>query len=100
MFAVRASYLSLLEAVAARCGLPYASMVFEMAEDGSPIYGVEVDVPFVGNVAPCHSFFFWAPRDGFLGPSYEQTALQAIAFFAENVWICFHRLQFSGCPHV
>ena len=58
MFAVRASYLSLLEAVVARCGLPYASVVFEMAGDGSPIYGVEVDVPYAGAVAPCRSVFF------------------------------------------
>jgi len=48
--------------------LPYASMVFEMAEDGSPIYGVEVDVPFVGNVAPCHSFFLLGTQGWVLGP--------------------------------
>jgi hypothetical protein len=63
---VRASYLALLQAVAARCGLPYASVVFEVAGDGSPIYGVEVDVPCVGTVASCRSVFFWSPGDGFL----------------------------------
>lgn len=89
MFAVRASYLASLQAVAARCGLLYASVVFERTGDGSPIYGVEVDVPCSGAVAPCHTFFFWAPGDNFSGPGYEQAALQAIAFFfADNVWIC------------
>jgi len=39
MFAIRASYLSLLQTVAASCGLPFASVVFEMAGDGSPVYG-------------------------------------------------------------
>jgi hypothetical protein len=84
MFTVRASYLALLQAVAAQCGLPYASVVFEVAGDGSPIYGVEVDVPCTGAVASCHSVFFWAP-------GYE---LQAIVFFAGNVWICCRGLQF------
>ena len=76
MFAVRASYLALLQTVAARCGLPYASMVFEMAGDGSPIYGVEVDVPCSRVVAPCRSVFFWAPGDDFSGPRYEQAAFR------------------------
>jgi len=100
MFAVRASYLALLQTVAARCGVAYASVVFEVAGDGSPIYGVEVDVPCAGAIVPCRSVFFWAPRDGFPGPAYEQAALQAIAFFAENVWICCRGLQFSRCSHV
>ena len=47
---VGTSYLSLLQAVAARCGLPYASVVFERAGDGTPVYGVEIDVPCFGAV--------------------------------------------------
>jgi hypothetical protein len=80
MFAVGASYLSLLQIVAAKCGLPYASVVFEVAGDGSPAYGVEVDVPCAGAVMACRSFFFWAPPREFSGQGYEQAALQAIAF--------------------
>lgn len=80
MFAVGASYLSLLEAVAARCGLPYASVVYEISVDGSPAYGVEIDVPCTDAVFTCRSFFFWAPAGQFSGPGYEQAALQAVAF--------------------
>lgn len=39
-------------------GLPYASVVSEMAEDGSPIYGIEIDVPCVGAIVPYGSYFF------------------------------------------
>lgn len=80
MFVVGASYLSLLQSVAARCGLPYASVVFERAGDGSPIYGVEVEVPCLGAPLACRSFFFWAPPGEFSDGPYEQAALQAIAF--------------------
>jgi len=96
MFAIRASYLSLLQTVAARCGLPYASVVFEMAGDGSPVYGVEVVVLCAGNVAPCRSFFFWAPGDGFSGPGYEQAALQAIAFLQKVYGFVVEDYNFQG----
>ncbi|KAG0516852.1 hypothetical protein BDA96_09G037900 [Sorghum bicolor] len=80
MFVVGPSYLSLLQSVAARCGLPYASVVFERATDGSPVYGVEVEVPCFDTHRACRSFFFWAPQSEFSGAGYEQAALQAIAF--------------------
>lgn len=83
MFVVPASYLSLLQAVVTRCGLPYASVVFELAGDGSPVYpvyGVEIDVPSNSEVAPCHSFFFWALADESQHPGHEQAALQAVSF--------------------
>jgi hypothetical protein len=80
MFVVPASYLALLQAVVARCGLPYASIVFELAGDGTPVYGVEIDVPFAGEVVSCRRFFFWASADEFQRPGYEQAALQAVSF--------------------
>jgi hypothetical protein len=80
MFAIGASYLSLLQTIAAKCGLPYASIVFEVAGDGSPAYGVEVDVPCAGAVMACRSFFFWAPPGELSAGGYEQATLQAIAF--------------------
>jgi hypothetical protein len=80
MFVVGAPYLSLLESVAIRCGLPYASVVFERGDDGSPIYGVEVEVPCFGAALAGRSFFFWAPQGEFPDAGYEQAALQAIAF--------------------
>lgn len=96
MFAVRASYLSLLQSVAARCGLPYASVVLEMAGDGSPVYGVEVDVPCAGSSAPCRSFFFWAAGDGFSGPAYEQAALEAITFLQKMYGFVIVDYNFQG----
>lgn len=80
MFVVGASYLSLLQTVAARCGLPYASVVFERDGNGSPVYGIEIDVPCAGSTLCCRSFFFWAPMDATSGPGYKEAALQAIYF--------------------
>jgi hypothetical protein len=51
-----------------------------MAEDGSPIYGIEIDVPCVGAIVPYGSYFFWSPPDALSGAGYQQAALQAIAF--------------------
>jgi len=96
MFVVRASYLVLLQTVAARCGLPYVSVVFEMVGDGSPIYGVEVDVPCSEAVASCHSVFFWAPRDEFSRPGYKQAALQAIAFLQKMYGFVVVDYNFHG----
>jgi hypothetical protein len=59
-------------------GLPYASVVSEMAEDSSPIYGIEIHVPCVGAIVPYGSFFL--SPDALSGAGYQQAALQAIAF--------------------
>jgi hypothetical protein len=80
MFIVGASYLSLLQAVAARCSLPYVSLVSEVAGDGTPVYGIEVEVPSGQNTYCTHSFFFWAASVGTARAGYEQAALQAISF--------------------
>jgi len=42
-----ASYLSLLQAVAVRCALPYVSLVSEVTADGGAVYGVEIEVPLL-----------------------------------------------------
>jgi hypothetical protein len=54
MFVVGASYLSLLQAAIARCGLPYASisMVSELSRDRAPVYGIEIEAPCVGTIQP------------------------------------------------
>lgn len=81
---VRASYLALLRKVASHCSIPYASVICEVAEDGLPVYGIEVDLPCDGLVNPCRRLFFWS-RDGTLSDSgYEQAALQAIAFLQKK----------------
>lgn len=56
MFIVAASYLSLLQVVAVRCSLPYVSLVSGVAEDGTPVYGIEVEVPSMENIY-AHCFF-------------------------------------------
>ena len=50
--------LGFTEGVVVRCGLPYAAMVTEFTGDGTPVYGVELDLPCVGPVRRCRSFFF------------------------------------------
>jgi hypothetical protein len=71
VFVVLASYLLLLQDVVTRCGLPYAFVVFKLARDGSPVYGVEIDVPSADKAAPCRSFFFWASTSESQRPGYE-----------------------------
>ena len=80
IFVVGASYLSLLQGVVVWCGLPYAAMVTEFTRDGTPVYGVELDLPCVGPVRRCRSFFFWASMEDCCASGYEQAALQAIGF--------------------
>lgn len=94
MFVVGASYLSLLEAVAARCGLPYASAICEVDGQGEPIYGVEVAVPC--SQAGCRCFFFWAPAGSVRGPGFEQAALQAISFLQKIYGFVVVHYNFQG----
>lgn len=80
MFMVGASYLSLLQAVAARCFLPYLSVVSEVAEDQTPVYGIEVEVPSPQSSHCNGTVFFWAPPGFPAVAGYEQAALQATSF--------------------
>jgi len=45
MFVVGASYISLLQSVAVRCSLPYVSTIHEVIDDGSVLYGIELEMP-------------------------------------------------------
>lgn len=58
MFYVRASAMSLLQAVAVRCHLPFVSLLHEVSGDDVFLYGVEVELSalFAGNV-PRQLFF-------------------------------------------
>lgn len=96
MFVAGASYLSLLQSVAARCGLPYASVVFEVEGDGTPVYSVELDVPCFSTILACRHFFFWAPPDELSDPGYEQAALQAIAFLQKLYGFVVVDYNFQG----
>jgi len=44
MFFVQVSYLAILYAVARRCGLPYVSVIHQVVDDGSHMYGVELQL--------------------------------------------------------
>ncbi|KAJ1283659.1 hypothetical protein BS78_03G145300 [Paspalum vaginatum] len=88
--AIRASYLSLLQGIASRCGLQFVSLICEVGEDGTAMCGVERELP--GNQregCPC-SLFFWATAGGGSGCAYEQDAFAGGLLFAEYVWVwCF-----------
>lgn len=58
MFTVGASYLSLLQAVASRCALSYVSLVSVFAGDGSPVYGIKIEVPSGHSVPRNRTVFF------------------------------------------
>jgi len=60
--------------VLAQCGLPYASVAFEIDGNGEPIYGIEIDVPYVGLYRP---FFHCVDLD--------MSGLLYYIFLAENV---------------
>jgi hypothetical protein len=96
MFVVGASYLSLLQTVVARCGLPYASVISEVSGDGAPICGIEIQVPCAGARLPCRTVFFWAPADAFSASGYEQAALQAISFLQRMYGFVVVDYNFEG----
>jgi hypothetical protein len=78
MFAVRISYLAILQQVARCCYLPYKSCIHEILEDGSSLYGIEVELP----VLYCHlnsqRLFFWTNCGVERSTAYEAAALQAL----------------------
>lgn len=80
MFIVAASYMSLLQAVAARCSLPYLSPVSEVAGDGTSVYGIEVEVPSLEDMRCVRTIFFWSSAGAASSAGYEQAALQAVSF--------------------
>lgn len=70
----------ILEAVVSQCALPALSYLCEVAEDGSVLAGVELELPGddSGRV-PRREFFWGSALSGFLN-GYEQAAIQAIRF--------------------
>jgi hypothetical protein len=82
--------------VVARCGLPYASVVFERGSDGAPVYGVEIEVPCFDAFFACRSFFFWAPPGESSDAAYEHAALQAISFLQKLYGFVVVDYNFQG----
>jgi hypothetical protein len=60
MFVLRMSYVHLLEAVACQCQLPFHSYIREVADDGSVVGGVEIEVPVRDEPAGLRTHFFGA----------------------------------------
>ena len=84
MFVLEASFVCLLEAVAARCGLPHVGFVREIDPDGECLVGVELDLPHRDLQAIKRTRFFWsAAREA--THAREQAAFQAVVFL-QNVF--------------
>ncbi|XP_066363401.1 uncharacterized protein [Miscanthus floridulus] len=62
MFCFRMSYLAVLQAVAQHCCLSYVSVIRQTVEDGTNLYGVELQLPQHAAQGPSGTtLFFWAP---------------------------------------
>jgi hypothetical protein len=80
MFVLRLSYVSLLEAVVWQCRLPFHSYVREVAEDGSVVGGVEIEIALTDDPVRSRTHFFWSSGRTDMCFLYEQAALEAIRF--------------------
>lgn len=72
------SYIAILRDVARTYSLPYVSAIYEVVEDGSHIYGLEVDFPIGMSPGVSHPLFFWADPAVDQALVYEAAALQAL----------------------
>jgi hypothetical protein len=78
MFFVQVSYLAILYAVARRCGLPYVSVIHQVVDDGSHIYGVELQLPQRSRWSTSQTLFFWANPSLHHSTPYEAASLQSL----------------------
>lgn len=75
MFSLRVSYMALLQAAAQRCLVPYVSGIHQVIDDGTDMYGVELELPaHVAQGASVHRFF-WASPGCDRATAYEFAAL-------------------------
>ncbi|KAG0514723.1 hypothetical protein BDA96_10G217900, partial [Sorghum bicolor] len=78
MFAVRISYVAVLQQVAYCCSLPYISGIHEILQDGASLYGIEVELPGLCCRFNSRTLFFWASSGMERSAAYEAAALQAL----------------------
>ena len=79
MFCFRMSYLAVLQAVAQHCCLSYVSVIRQTVEDGTNLYGVELQLPQHAAQGPSGTtLFFWAPPGLPASSAYETASLQAL----------------------
>ena len=79
MCAVVSFVIPILETLAARLALPALLYLREVAEDGSVLAGVELELPTDGIAAVPRRKFFWCASWAECLDAYDQAALQAIA---------------------
>lgn len=94
MFSHHISYLPILQAVAQRCRLSYISAIHQVADDGTHMYGVELELPpQPGQRASAVTMFFWAPYGLHESVAYEFAAFQALVTL-QNIF-CFVIVDYS-----
>ena len=72
--------IPILETLAARLALPALLYLREVAEDGSVLAGVELELPTDETAAVPQRKFFWCASWARCLDAYDQATLQAIAF--------------------
>ena len=80
MFVNGPSPIALLHAAVSECRLQYASLITEIADDPMVLCGVELELPQLELIGPCHEIFFWEAT--YLDPTiaYEKACLRAVSF--------------------
>jgi len=78
MFPINLSYVAILREVVVRCNLPYVACIHEIADDGSHVYGIEVELTPSVQRGISKTLFFWAPVSVTNHLPYEAAALQAL----------------------
>lgn len=78
MFSYNSSYVAILLDIAHQCHLPYISCIHEVIEDGTDIYGIEIQLPPNVIDRNLQTLFFWANPDLDHALAYEAAALQAL----------------------
>lgn len=72
------SYVAILRDVACHCCLPYVSCIREVVQDGSYIYGIEIELTPDVVQGTSRTLFFWADPAIDHALAYEAAALQAL----------------------
>lgn len=80
MFFVRVSPIALLQDIAARCRLPFVSLVHEVGTDGVYLYGVEFELPALFPGGNPRRLFFWSSTKPASGTPYDQAAFDAVSY--------------------
>lgn len=80
MSVVGVSFVSLLNAAAHHCRLPFVSYLWEVDGDGVLLAGVELALPVEESICNTVSKFFWVAAAEPLTVSHEMVAQQAVRF--------------------